>query len=365
MPVFSNFAKHAYRSGLREAQDILVDCDDVDLIHLEATERFTTKERWMMRLVYHDVSKKLVSFNPGLQRVHLKKDYDLFVLVCPWWRDVWYANAIQGWRDHCRTSVCWIDELWANDIPQLEYWLPILANFDHVIVGIEGSGRPLSDAIGRKCYEMPGGVDAIRFSPFPNPPTKVIDVYSIGRRIEGIHRVLLNISASKSIFYVHDTLQTGDSQAANHQEHRNMYARMAKRSRFFMVAPGKMNVSDQTAGQIDIGYRYFEASAAGAVMLGQAPPCELFRQHFDWPDAVIEINPDGSDVAKVIENLSNEPERIHQIGNRNSEKALIRHDWVYRWKEVLTMAGLKTMPAMDKREKRLLELAELAQNGVH
>ena len=32
---------------------------------------------------------------------------------------MWYANAIEGWKDRCRTSICWVDELWANGVPQL------------------------------------------------------------------------------------------------------------------------------------------------------------------------------------------------------------------------------------------------------
>lgn len=37
MPTWRNFAKHVYRCGLYEAQDILVEIDDVDLIRLDMT----------------------------------------------------------------------------------------------------------------------------------------------------------------------------------------------------------------------------------------------------------------------------------------------------------------------------------------
>jgi spore maturation protein CgeB len=363
MPVFSSFARNAFRTGLREAQDVLVECDDVDLIELEPAGGFAFKEKWMIQLVYHDVSRRLVTFNPGLRPVRLKRDYDMFLLVCPYWRDVWYANAIQGWQDHCRISVCWIDEMWANRISHLKYWLPILSKFDHVIVGIDGTGKSLSEAIGRTCHEMQAGADMIRFSPYPNPPERVIDVYSIGRRLDGIHQRLLKLAADKEIFYVHDTLQNGDSQAPDHREHRDMYARMAQRSRFFIVAPGKVNVPGDTRGQSALAFRYFEGSAAGAVLIGQAPDCESFRRHFDWPDSVIEIQSDGSDVVEVISRLSAEPERILEISRRNVEEALRRHDWVYRWKEVFNIAGLDPSPAMEAREKRLRDLGDLVREG--
>lgn len=363
MPTFSRLARHVYRSGLYEAQDVLLGCDDVGVIHLESSNGFAFSEKWLRRLVSHDVSRKLVFLNPGVRPVRLTKDYELFMLVCPFLRDVWYANAIRGWRDHCRTSVCWIDELWSNNVPQLQYWLPILRRFDHVIVGIGGSGQALGDAIGRPCHEIQGGVDTIRFSPYPNPPARVIDVYSIGRRWEGIHRHLLE-SAAKKLFYIHDTLDNAaDSETRDYAQHRDLYANIAKRSRFFMVAPAKakMNSPLETQGQVALPYRYFEGSAAGAVLVGQAPDCEAFRRHFDWPQAVIEIQPDGSDAVEVISRVSAEPERLREISCRNAEEALRRHDWVYRWKEILGIAGLKPTPAMKAREKRLGELAELAR----
>jgi hypothetical protein len=361
MPTFSSFARNAFRTGLYEAQDVLMACDDVELIRLELSAGFAFRENLLMRLVSHDVSKKLVFMNPGLRPVQLKGDYDLFLLVCPWWRDVWYANAIQGWQDHCKTSVCWIDELWAGKITDLEYWLPILSKFDYVIVGINGSGKALGDAISRPCYEIHGGVDAIRFSPYPHPPVRIIDVYSIGRRLNGIHSQLLDLAARREMFYVHDTLSnTGDSQVQDLREHREMYANMAKRSRFFMVAPGKVDVPGATRGQVALSFRYFEGSAAGAVMVGQTPDCEAFRRHFDWPEAVIEIQPDGSDAVEVISKLSAEPERLQAMSRRNAQEALRRHDWLYRWKEILGIAGLLPTPTMEAREKQLLELADLA-----
>jgi hypothetical protein len=48
------------------------------------------------------------------------------------------------------------------------------------------------------------------------------------------------------------------------------------------------------------------------------------------------------------------------MSRRNAAEALLRHDWVYRWKQILEIAGLKPTMAMEARERRLLELAEMA-----
>lgn len=351
------FSRAAFQCGQLEAQDVLCECEDVDLICLETEPGFQRKHHWLRRLMYRDVSRRLAYVNPGLKRVTLTRDYDLLIVMCQTYWDFLYVNAIDGWKDHCKTSVCWMDELWAASLPLYKYWLPSLKRFDHVVVGMLGTVAPLSDVLGQQCHYVPGGVDAIRFSPNPEPPDRAIDVYSVGRRWEGIHQALLKQAADREIFYVYDTLQTGESQAADHRQHRDLYANVAKRSRFFLVAPGKVNVQEETRGQIEIGFRYYEGSAAGTIMVGQAPDLDRFRSLFDWPDAVVRLEPDGSDTTRVLRGLMAEPVRMQEISRRNVRGALLRHDWVYRWRQILEIAGLEPGAGTNRREARLRTLA--------
>ena len=350
----------AFQCGHLEAQDVLAGCDDVDLIGLEAEPSFRWKLPWLRRLMYRDLSRRLAYANPGLKRVRLVEAYDLLVVMCQGYWESLYVNAIDGWKDHCRTSVCWIDELYAADLPRFKHWLPALRRFDHVIVGMQGTVAALSDALGRRCHYVPGAVDTLRFSPYPSLPERVIDVYSVGRRLEEIHRVLLDLVARGRIFYQYDTLQTGESQALDHRQHRDLYANTAKRSRFYMVAPGKVNVPGETRGQIEVGFRYYEGAAAGTVMVGQAPNCLPFQEMFDWPNAVVHMRPDGSDVEGVLAGLMAEPERVRQMGSRNAQEALLRHDWIHRWRRILEIAGLPAHPRTESREATLKVLADRA-----
>jgi hypothetical protein len=97
-------------------------------------------------------------------------------------------------------------------------------------------------------------------------------------------------------------------------------------------------------------------------MIGQAPDCKLFRQLFDWRDAVIAMDRNSSHVADVLAELAGQPERLCEISRRNAAEALLRHDWSYRWKQILAIAGLKPTPQLELREKRLKELADVARN---
>lgn len=360
MPTARGFKKKAFYCAQYEAQDVLLDVDDVDLIHLEPGRGYKFREAWQRRLLFRDVTRKLIFANPGLHKVRLTQEYDLFLVMCQMDHDFLNINAIEGWQDHCRTSVCWIDEMWAANIPLCKYWIHSLRRFDHVFVSSRGSVAALSEAIGRPCRWLPNAVDTLRFSPYPKSPARVIDVYSIGRRRKEIHRALLEAAGRRDLFYVYDTFGGSMSDMLNYREHRDFFSNMAKRSRFFVVAPAKEGRSEETAGQVEIGARYFEGASAGAVMIGQAPECEAFQELFPWQDAVISVHADGSDVIEVLSTLEAEPQRISAISRRNATEALLRHDWVYRWKEILGVVGMELPPRIKLREQRLRNLAEFS-----
>jgi spore maturation protein CgeB len=361
MPTARSFNRRAYQCSLYEAQDVLAEIDDVDLIHLEPGPGFRLRESWQRRLVYRDASRRLVYLNPGLRRVTLEREYDLFVMVCQNHWDLLYVNAMGRWKDRCKVSVCWLDELWAADMSSCKYWLHALRQFDHVFIGLWGTVGPLSEAIDRNCQWLPGAVDAFRFSPYPGTPSRSIDVYSIGRRWEGMHEALLQAAARSGIFYIYDTFPAmANRDPYNAREHRELFANMAKRTRFFVVAPAKMNLPNDTRGQVEIGYRYFEGAAAGTVMIGQVPDCDAFREAFPWPDAVVPVRPDGSDVVEILETLASDPARMARIGQRNAAEALLRHDWSHRWREILAVAGIEPSKKMVSRLGDLARLADAA-----
>jgi hypothetical protein len=364
MPTWRNFKKNAYRCGLYEAQDVLVEIDDVDLIHLDLGWGAWLDEYWLRTPLYHDVFSKLIFVNPGLRKVRLSKDYDVFIAVCATFLDLPYINAIERWRDHCKIGVCWLDELWVSDIPNYRYWLPALNQFDYVFLGMRDTVSALSHAVNRTCFWLPGGVDALRFNPFAHPATRVVDVYSIGRRYEGIHHEMLKAAKRGEIFYVHDThVGGGMTEVHDYRQHRGLFANIARRSRHFVVSTAKMDQIDYTQGQVDVGFRYYEGAAAGTVMIGETPDCDAYRELFGWPEAVIQIQPDGSDTMAVLSDLGSNPERMAAIGGRNAKEVLLRHDWIYRWNEMFRIAGIEPSPRKAAREKRLKDLADLSTSA--
>jgi hypothetical protein len=85
---------------------------------------------------------------------------------------------------------------------------------------------------------------------------------------------------------------------------------------------------------------------------------------FSWQNAVIEVQPNGSDIIEVLSWLLAEPDLVAKISRTNVAEAMLRHDWVYRWKQILTIAGLDAHPAIEDRVGRLRVLANLVGAGL-
>jgi hypothetical protein len=345
------FGKALFRCPHFEFEDLICQTDSADLLapKVDPSSRRTS---FATRLAYHAP----VVLNPSVERISAKGQYDILFTICGYPQDLIMFNAVSNLRDICRTSVCLLDELWINEMVKHRHFLRILAKFDVVMLYYSQSVKPLSEIIERRCIFLPPGVDAISFCPNPNPPERVIDVYSIGRRSEITHQRLLDMVRERGLFYLHDSM--GGSQAINSKEHRALFANVAKRSRYFIVNPGKIDEPNLTGRQMEIGNRYFEGAASGAIMIGERTDNEVFEELFDWPDAVTRLPYDSRNIDVVIKDLEADPERQDRIRRTGVVQALMRHDWVYRWEAILSAVGLEPMQGALERKDRLRKRVE-------
>jgi hypothetical protein len=299
----------------------------------------------------------------GLRR--LARDYDLFFPVFNNAFELFALLAVPHWRDHCRVAACFISEIWAHDIP--EYLLELLADFDHLFIGVRHPTEEVARIVGRPCTYLPLAVDVLRFAPYPNSPPRAIDVCNIGRRSPVTHAALLRLARDRRIFYYYDTVRASGERGrqmtfsvGNASEHRLLLASLLQRSRYYIANRARVNEPEIIEGKEEISSRFYEGVAAGAVLLGEPPRSDEFRRQFDWQDAVIRLPFDSPDAAEFLEALDADPQRIERIRRDNVHQAALRHDWVHRLRAVYETLGLKPTEAMLAREERLRSLAAAA-----
>lgn len=355
-----NLTTHAAWCSNYEFEDVIRSVDDVDMIEIERAPHFEFRRHVASSIAWRSSYRAFTNLSPGVKHVKLKREYDVFVFVCMNVWDLLYLNAVVDWQSRCRVKICYLAEIYAEQTAELQHLLRRLEDFDHVFQSFSGSMDAISKIVRRPCHHLSHAADVLRFTPYPNPAERVIDVLSIGRRAEPVHQALRRLAATRDIFYLYDTLPSLLVRPSVPVEHREMIANAARLSRFFVTYPAKFG-DDETHGQSEVGARYFEGAAAGTILLGQAPASSAFRRDFPWPDAVVELDPDGSDVVEVLADLSRRPDEMALLGARNAAAALRWHDWAHRWNSILETAGLAPRSVLNKRLRVLETLAAEAE----
>ena len=347
-----------WRSGLREFEELIRGFDAVDLVAPHRGRWFAQRKRLALR-----VGRATdVVLNAGVPRVRLDRDYELFFAIVEKPGELLNVHSLEGWKDRCRTSICWLNELWVKEMRWHRSSLKVLSDFDYVLSPLAESVDAINRVIRGRCIYVPQSADAIALLPYPQEVTRSIDVLSVGRRSQDVHQALLSLAREGKIFYVYDTLtnlHTDDIDG-----HRFLVTNLLKRSKYFVVHPAKWDRPDERGEQSEIGSRYFEGAASGTIMIGTPPTTPEFARVLSWPEAVVPLPSDADGIAQRLRELEQQPERQQHIRRTNTEQSLLRHDWAYRWETIVTLAGLKPMPELIKRKARLAELAEMVRKGV-
>lgn len=352
--LFSNrniFDPLVWRCSFQEFERVLQEIDSVDVLAPKPTKWYPHGRRVAARVGEFAA----LPINPGIPNITIDRDYDMFFTVCERVSELLHMKALKGLRDRCKKSVCWIMEFYVKDIPVYKSCLEVLAQFDYVVFMFVAND-PFKPYLRGQSRFLPAGIDTLRFCPYPNPPARSIDVLSIGRRAPATHQALMRMAKEDGKFYVYDTIDS--LRAYNLEEHRVLMANMAKRSRYFIVSPGKFDKPEETGGLSEFGNRYVESAAPGCIMLGMRPSNNPeFENIFHWPDAVIEVPFTSDEIVSVIRALDKDPERQMRVRQTNITQSLLHHDWAYRWETILEMVGLQPLPALQERKRTLKELA--------
>jgi hypothetical protein len=309
-----------------------------------------------------------ISINPGVSVVSVENNYEVFFTICTFPQDLQYITLLKNWRKKCKTAICWIDEVLVATLKNYKYFNKIISQFDYVFVSCNQAVTIIQSLIRGKCVFMAPGVDALLFSPYPNPPERNIDILSYGRRMEKTHCELIDLVKKKGIFYHYDTVSYHGSKygltVMDQMQHRLLLANLAKRSKYLIVNKGKFDEMAASENEDIIGARYFEGAASGAIMIGGNCENIEFKKNFFWEDAVVILNESTTKIEEIIEKLEKSPKRVMQARKRNIMNALLMHDWVYRWELVLKVAAIDPMPELLERKRKLRELSVIVEKEI-
>jgi hypothetical protein len=234
--------------------------------------------------------------------------------------------------------------------------IDLLRPFDFVFLTFRETTKYLVQQ-GFNAFHVAPGVDAIRFCPYPHFPERTIDVLAMGRKAPKTHRRLLQLAESGKIHYVFDTSPLPHVESVD--DHRRMMASQIKRAKFFLVQRAKADEPSQTQGQVEVGTRFFEGCAGGATLVGEFIDVPTWHEQFGWDDAIVQVPYDCDDLAFLFSEIATDGDRMARIHRRNALQSLSRHDWVYRWEQILATIGISPLPGVAERKSKLSEIAEI------
>lgn len=352
------YEPEVWRSTFHEFERLLQQIESIDTLAPRPGKWFDFRRNNAQRVGKYTS----MALNPGIPKISLEQDYDVFLAVIEKPSELLNVNTLERWADHCKTSVCWLAELWTQDIPTYRAVMRILSKFDHVFFNVAGSIEAAGRKIDSQCHFLPAGIDTLAFCPYPEMPERSIDVLSIGRRSKITHETLLKMARDKKLFYYYDTQD--DLHTYDIGQHRFLMSNLAKRSRYFIVNPGKIDSPEDTGGQVEFGYRYFEGAAAGAVLIGESPNTEEFKKYFFWPDAVIPVPFDSNTIEAVVSEMDQHPDQLKDMSAKNVFHSLKNHDWAHRWERILSTINMEPRPELSARKDQLNRLADEFKRSV-
>ena len=354
---------HVCRCWGYELENIVTEMDDAEI--LTPTYVPPKKSKWeggFRRILERSFGIRYFSRPWKVEPISAMRDrYDVLFAFCQEVNDLRHLESFSNWKNSASVTACWVDELWLDYAKAFPKQVDLIRQFDFVFMNFRETADFLREQ-GINAIHVPPGVDTLRFSPYPDLPPRVIDVLSMGRKAQKTHESLLR-QTKNGRFYVYDTSNLPNVASAS--DHRQMMANNIKRSKFFLVQKAKADEPNQTKGQVEVGSRFFEGCAGGAILIGDPPDCPTFHEQFDWEDAVIHLPFDADDVSMLFDPSTFSAERMDAIHRRNSMQSLRRHDWAYRWEFVLDQLGLEPSEKLIARKQVLGELADSIECSSH
>jgi hypothetical protein len=343
-----------------EFEDVVRQIESPDLWYFEPTALYPIRKRVVNR------STKCFSpahrLNPGIHKFKLAKTYDLGVVICQLANDLFALNAVEDLHQRCGVTVCWLEEAWVKQLNKHKGHMKLLSRFDYLFTSCSQSALKIQEATGRPCAYLAPGVDTLRFCPYPNPPERSIDVYSLGRRSEVTHKALLELAQASNLFYIYDTLETKDTKTP--LEHRDLIANLCKRASFFIANTAKIDLPTETHCQAEVGYRFFEGAASGTIMIGERPNNPMFERLFPWQDAVIHLPFHHTEIKDFLQTVKAQTQHLETLRKKGITHCLRTHDWAYRWDTILKTVGLDPRDSHGLRIHGLHGLADAVEGST-
>lgn len=271
-------------------------------------------------------------------------------------------HADPAWIEFANHRVLVLHEVWPGELAmQSERFHDLLRTFHLVCITTEHSGMQALAGDGVEVVYMPGGVHTAAFTPFP--PERPITVMNYGRRDRAQHAALASWAEAGSHWYHYDTAGLGPT--PDPLEHHHALGRLVGASTFSVCNMARFDDLERTGGNEEIGDRFYEALAAGCLLVGMLPRSPAFEEVFaELPGLISWPAGGGRDALGELDRWLADPAALDAASRRHRAEALRHHDFVHRIVDMLDRLDIAPPAALTDRATALKAEADHLV-GVH
>jgi len=202
--------------------------------------------------------------------------------------------------------------------------LAVLQRVDPCFVAFREGYQELKSRFPAGKFEwLPFGVDTTVFDSVPGE--RPIFAYWMGRRYDTLHQAMLRYCSERGLDYRY-TKRGGEFPDPME------LGRMVGSSQYFLVTPPNLAEPARTGGYSPFVMRYLEGLSAGARLVGVLPGSGEYEKLLPL-DAILQVAPDGSDLAAKLDADRNSPEARAAV---ERARLFVRehHSWARRAEQI-------------------------------
>lgn len=229
------------------------------------------------------------------------------------------------------------------------------SEFDRIYLGISDDTEQIAYSLNTRTRYLPMAANVLGAAarPYQGPGDRPIALNAFGRQKKDILEAFcdrLNRPESSEIVYYTNLVKSGD--AVDLVRYRAMFWQLLRQSRL-SAAFDHFFANEGGARLSYVGPRWFEALAAGTVVIGRAPPTPDRKLLLDWRDATIDLSADPTAATEELLALLDDDMRIQTASRRNLVHMSRRHDWGHRLAEIVEVEGFSRPTSLKRHLERL------------
>ncbi|MBA2695096.1 MAG: glycosyltransferase family 1 protein [Actinobacteria bacterium] len=290
---------------------------------------------------------------------------DVMVVLANDLHDLAVLPGLPGWDAGADTVIVYAGDVNERDLrlhPDVVHHLR--RHVDVLLTCVESTPLERLRSPRLRTIEVIGGLlDVLAFPSRPAAADRPIDVVNLGRRSPQQHALLLRWADQADGFYLYDTGYLGSLHSL--AEHRRLYTGVTSRSRVFITNYAAVGDPKRGFPSGEVGFRFYEAMAAGCVLAGDLPTASRTYRTFIAPADPIPFATGATALPGELLAVLEDPAEQECRGRASRALALRHLDIAHRWKDITAVAGLPPSPGIDARVNELARLASSTHGHPH